>query len=100
MNHLYCIRFSVSEKEDFLEQKKYRAIGYVAAECPYQAMFFVRHELSESNWESNGTEIAEKINLYMTSINDHSYIDQTIKEGGVIIRINDEIALQETSLST
>ena len=61
MNHLYAIKFTVSDKSDFFEELKHKALAYVLAECPYQAMFFVRNKLLGGKWSSNENENIEKI---------------------------------------
>jgi hypothetical protein len=61
MNHLYAIKFTVSDKADFFENLSHKALAYVLAECPYQAMYFVRHKLLGGNWNSNEDESIEKI---------------------------------------
>jgi hypothetical protein len=61
MNHLYSIKFTVSDKSDFFEELRHKALAYVLAECPYQAMFFVRNKLLGGKWSSNKNENIEKI---------------------------------------
>jgi hypothetical protein len=61
MNHLYAIKFTVSDKADFFEELKHKALAYVLAECPYQAMYFVRNKLLGGKWNSNENEFVEKI---------------------------------------
>ena len=61
MNHLYAIKFTVSDKADFLEELRHKALAYVLAECPYQAMFFVRNKLIKGKWTSNQNEAIKRI---------------------------------------
>jgi hypothetical protein len=52
---LYHISFKVFHRDDILEVAPQQVTSYVMAECPYQALFFVRSRLNNTPWKP-GTE--------------------------------------------
>ena len=48
---LYHIQFSVYHRDDILEIAAHDVASYVVAECPYQALFFVRSRLNNTPWK-------------------------------------------------
>jgi hypothetical protein len=48
---LYHIRFNVYHRDDVLEVVAHDVTSYVVAECPYQALFFVRSRLNSTPWQ-------------------------------------------------
>lgn len=86
MNHLYAIKFTVSDKKDFFETLKRKAKAYVSAECPLQAMFFIRNKLMGSEWVSNGNEKFEKLDIqsYDSSFHAPHHIQAALNNNTVI----------------
>lgn len=88
---LYHICFNVFHREDVLEADAHEVTSYVVAECPYQALFFVRSRLNNTPWSpSSEGESWELLDPESYDERKHSPedIDDAVCFGLVVVNID------------
>ena len=101
VKRIYHISFEVVHRSDFFENNKYSVHSYVVAECPYQALFQIRHRMASTPWVSNpASEAWELLNLDQLDRSKHKWSDimDAVEQENAVINLELELS-QETELA-
>ena len=101
MKRIYHISFEVVHRSDFFENNKYSVNSYVVAECPYQALFQIRHRMASTPWVSiPASEAWELLNLDQLDRSKHKWNDimDAVEQENAVINLELEFS-QETELA-
>jgi hypothetical protein len=93
MMRLYHISFEVCHRDDFIQKEVQSVRSYIVAECPYQALFFVRSRLTNTPWVSkSGSEVWEILDTQAIDTQVHQLDDvlDAVELGLVVVNIESE----------